>query len=136
MRFLFHPTRLNRLVQNQMLDNGFGLDDMMNTIINRTWKAKRLTGTSLLIQQQNEQLVLNYLMRVLNSDDASVATKSAMQYWISQVKQYAGQQLKTANNSIGTGHYMLALDRIENKAEVKPLIVTPLPPGAPIGCDE
>jgi hypothetical protein len=136
MRFLFHPTRLNRLVQNQMLDSGFGLDDMMNTIINRTWKAKRLTGTPVLIQQQNEQLVLNYLMRVLNSDDASVATKSAMQYWINQVKQYAGQQLKTANNSISTGHYMLALDRIENKAEVKPLIVTPLPPGAPIGCDE
>jgi hypothetical protein len=136
MRFLFHPTRLNRLVQNQTIENGFGVDDLMNTIMNRTWKSKRLTGTSLLIQQQNEQLVLNYLMRVLNSDDASVATKSAMQYWINQVKQYAAQQLKTANNSMTSGHYMLALERIEKKYDAKPLIITPLPPGAPIGCDE
>jgi hypothetical protein len=133
LQLLFNPARVNRLVQNQASGAGLGIDEMMNTIMSKTWKAKRISGLSLLIQQQNEQLVLNYLMSVANSDDAALTTKASMLQWIEIIKLYAKQQLASNTNK---GHYLLALDRIERKHEVKPFVTLPMPPGAPIGCEE
>jgi hypothetical protein len=130
LQLLFNTARLNRLAQN----NIFGIDDMMSVVMARTWKAKRASGLQLLIQQQNEQLILNYLMRVAVSDDASFATRSAVLQWIEEVKKYAKQRLQSGTSN--KGHYLLALERIEKKDEVRPFVVAPMPPGAPIGCEE
>jgi hypothetical protein len=130
LQLLFNPSRLNRMAQSSV----FTLDDMMSVVMSRTWKAKRSSGLQLLIQQQNEQMVLNYLMRVAVSDDASFATRSSMLKWIDTIKQYSRQQL--ASDPGSKGHYMLAMERIEKKDEAKPFVAVPMPPGAPIGCEE
>jgi hypothetical protein len=130
LQLLFNPSRLNRMAQSSV----FTLDDMMSVVMSRTWKAKRPSGLQLLIQQQNEQMVLNYLMRVAVSDDASFATRSSMLKWIDTIKQYSRQQL--ASDAGSKGHYMLAMERIEKKDEAKPFVAVPIPPGAPIGCEE
>ncbi|HZH37514.1 MAG TPA: zinc-dependent metalloprotease, partial [Flavisolibacter sp.] len=133
LQFLFNPARLNRMSQFAATQNSLGIDDMMQALMNQTWKAKRLTGLQGLIQQQNEQLILGYAMSVAVSDEASFATKAAMLQWIDAIKRLATQQLVSATNK---GHYMLALQRIEKKAEAKPFLTPAIPPGAPIGCEE
>jgi len=133
LQFLFNPARLNRMSQFAATQNSLGIDDMMQALMNQTWKAKRLAGLQGLIQQQNEQLILGYVMSVAVSDEASFATKAAMLQWIDAIKRLATQQLASATNK---GHYMLALQRIEKKAEAKPFVTPAIPPGAPIGCEE
>ncbi len=133
LQFLFNPARLNRMSQFSITHSGLSIDDMMNVLMNNTWKAKRLSGLQGLIQQQNEQLILGYLMSVAVSDDASFATKGSLLKWINEIKQYATQQLSSSTNK---GHYMLALQRIEKKNEAKPYVAPVIPPGAPIGCED
>jgi hypothetical protein len=41
-----------------------GIDDMINILSSKTWKAPRLKGFKKLIQQQNEQLLLTYLAAI------------------------------------------------------------------------
>lgn len=132
MQFLFNPARLNRLSQYSGTNN-LTIKEMMETLMSDTWKAKRLTGFEALIQQQNEQLFLGYLLSVAVSDEASFATKGAVHGTIEEIKAFAksfpgGTSLK--------GHYLLALERIEKRLEAKPFVSIPVPPGAPIGCED
>jgi hypothetical protein len=63
---------LNRLVEFQAENNGLGIDDMINILSSKTWKAPRLKGFKKLIQQQNEQLLLTYLLAASINDEASL----------------------------------------------------------------
>jgi hypothetical protein len=72
---LFNTSRLNRLVEFQAENNGLGIDDMISVLSSKTWKAPRLKGFQKLIQQQNEQLLLTYLLAASINDEASFATK-------------------------------------------------------------
>jgi hypothetical protein len=40
----FFTNRLNRLVEFQAENNGLGIDDMINILSSKTWKAPRLKG--------------------------------------------------------------------------------------------
>jgi hypothetical protein len=129
LSFLFNTARLNRLAQAQ--DGGFSLADLLNTVVNRTWKAPRLAGQEGLIQEQNEQLVLTYLLAVSNSDEASFATKAVVLKTIEDLKNMAAVQAKS--NSKSKGKYLLALERIKAPEKAKPTQHVVIPPGAPIG---
>ena len=134
LSFLFNPARLNRMVQYQTENNGLGIDEMMNILMNKTWKAPRLKGFEELILRQNEQLLLTYLLGVSLSDNISFATSAAIMKAIEDVKDYANKQLSSVNTS-EKGYFLLTLDRIKNRKDAKPFITEPLPPGSPIGCD-
>jgi hypothetical protein len=84
---------LNRLVEFQAENNGLGIDDMINILSSKTWKAPRLKGFKKLIQQQNEQLLLTYLLAASINDEAS-ATKSELLKAIDDLRTYATVQLK------------------------------------------
>ena len=86
LSFLFNTNRLNRMVQYQQENGGLGADDMINVLMSRTWKAPRLNGLEGLIQKQNEQLLLTYLLAVSVNDDASFATKAQMMKAIDDIK--------------------------------------------------
>ncbi|HEU4904028.1 MAG TPA: zinc-dependent metalloprotease [Flavisolibacter sp.] len=129
LSFLFNMARLNRLAQAE--DGGFSLGDMLNTVINRTWKAPRLAGQEGLIQEQNEQLFLTYLLAVSTSDDASFATKAVVLKAIEDLKNIANAQAKS--NTKSKGKYLLALERIKAPEKARPTQHVVIPPGAPIG---
>ena len=86
LSFLFNTSRLNRMVQYQAENNGLGIDEMIGVLTNKTWKAARLKGLQGLIQQQNEQLLLTYLLSVSINEEASFATKAQMMKAIEDVK--------------------------------------------------
>jgi len=135
LSFLFNPARLNRMVQNKAQSNGLGIDEMIQVLMDRTWRAARLKGLEGMILQQNEQLLLTYLLGVSLNETISFATSAAITKALDELKISATKQLLTANSTT-KGYLLLTLERIKNRLEGKPFIPQPLPPGAPIGCDE
>lgn len=134
LSFLFNTARLNRMSEYEAAYNGLGVDEMINTLVSKTWKAARLKGTEGLIQEQNEQLLLTYLLSVSINDNASFATKAQVLKAIDDIKSYATDQLKNADDSY-KGYLLLTLDRIKSPEKVKPTQHAEIPPGSPIGCD-
>lgn len=134
LSFLFNPSRLNRMVQYQAENNGLGIDEMINVLMDKTWKAPRLKGLEGLILQQNEQLLLTYLLGVSLNTDISFATNAAITKAIDDVKNFATSKLATSDAKT-KGYYLLTLERIKNRLEGKPFVPEPMPPGSPIGCD-
>lgn len=129
LSFLFNTARLNRLAQAE--ESGLTLSDVLKEVVRRTWQAPRQTGLEGLIQEQNGQLVLTYLLAVSNSDDASFATKAAVMKAIDELKAFAMAKAKTEKGN--KGWYLLALDRIKAPEKAKPTQHVVTPPGAPIG---
>lgn len=135
LSFLFNPERLNRMVQYQAQNNGLGIDEMIDVLLNRTWKAAPLKGMEQLILQQNQQLVLTYLLGVSLNEECSFATQSAIMKAIDDVKKIATKKLQAAD-ATSKGYLLLTLDRITNRIKGKPFVPEAAPPGSPIGEEE
>ncbi len=105
---------------------------MLAVLLQKTWKAPRLKGLEGLIQRQNEQLILTYLIGVSLSDKSSFATNAAMMKAIDDIKNDATKQLIGADATT-KGYLLLTLDRIANRLKGKPYSPTEAPPGSPIG---
>ena len=133
LSLLFNPSRLNRMVQYQAENNGLGIDEMVTVLMNKTWKATRINGLEGLILQQNEQLLLTYLIGASLNTAVSFATNAALTKAIEDIKNYATQQLPSANPA-RKGYLLLTLERIKNRKDEKPFIPEAMPPGSPIGC--
>jgi len=134
LSLLFNPSRLNRLAEYAEENGGLGLDQMIAVLIDRTYNAPRLKGLEGLIQQQNEQLILTYLLGIALNQQISFATSASILKAIDDIQMIATKRLRTARLE-SKGYLLLTLDRIKNRLEAKPFIPEPLPPGAPIGCD-
>ena len=135
LSFLFNVDRLNRMVQYQAKNNGLGVDEMINLLINKTWKAAPLKGLEGLIQSQNEQILLTYLLYISTSDEASFATKAQVLQAIDHIKQLVNAKLKKASSEAEKGNLLLTLERIKSPEKAKPTLHVNMPPGSPIGCD-
>lgn len=133
LSFLFHPERLNRLVQ-QKTTVGFGADDMVNELINQTWKSTRKTGYEKQIQQQTEQVLLTYLLNASVNDENGYEVKAVFTNTLTVLKTWITAKEKTATG-IDKGHYQLALERMKSPEKAKPTLHKEIPPGAPIGCE-
>ncbi len=132
--FLFTSDRLNRLLQFET-GGGLGLHEMIQTLIDKTWKAARRTGMEGLIQQQTEQVLLTYLLGASADENNSFVVRGVLQKTLNDLKKYAELQMKTSTSVIYTGHLQLAVERMKNPKDAKPTLHKEAPPGAPIGCD-
>ncbi|MBY0477399.1 MAG: zinc-dependent metalloprotease [Chitinophagaceae bacterium] len=132
--FLFTSDRLNRLLQFET-NGGLGLHEMIQTLIDKTWKAARRTGMEGLIQQQTEQVFLTYLLGASADENNSFVVRGVLQKALNDLKKYAELQMKTSTSAIYTGHLQLAVERMKNPKDAKPTLHKEAPPGAPIGCD-
>jgi len=136
LSFLFNTQRLNRMMEYNTLYGGLGVTEMVNVLMGRTWKAARLTGLQGLILQQNEQLLLTYLLANSVNTDASFATKAAILKAIDDIKTYTEGQLKTTKDETYKGYLLLTLERIKSPEKAKPTLHLVQPPGSPIGEEE
>ena len=136
LSFLFNCSRLNRMVQYQAENNGLGIDEMLKVLVQNTWKATRLKGLQGLIREQNEQLLLTYLLAVSINEEASFATKAQILNVIDELKTYALAQLKSGINPSKKGYLLMTLERIKSPEKARPSMHEVAPPGSPIGCDE
>jgi hypothetical protein len=136
LSFLFNSERLNRLVQYETQFNGLGLKEMVEKLINTTWKAARRKGMEGLIQLQTEQILLTYLLAASVNDDNSFITKSVIQKELSDLRQFIETKKKISADVTYSGHLLLALERMKSPDKAKPTIHSAIPPGAPIGCED
>jgi hypothetical protein len=135
LAFLFNTSRLNRMVQYQAENNGLGIDEMIAVLMTAIWNAPPLKGLPGMIQQQNQQLLLTYLLAVSVNDDASFATKAQVLKAIEDIKKTTTDKLKTVADANVKGYLLLTLERIKSPDKAKPTLHEAPPPGSPIGCD-
>ena len=133
--FLFNVERLNRMAQYEVENGGLGINEMINTLLNKTWKDTRRTGMERLIQLQTEQVLFTYLLSASVNDNNSFAVKSILKKSLADLKIFIESQNKTATDDTYKGHLILALERMKEPKKAKPTIHKEIPPGAPIGCD-
>ncbi len=135
LSFLFNTDRINRMMQYEAANGGLGLKEMIDILINKTWKALPKTGMEKLIQQQTAQVLLTYLLAISVDDNTSFAAKAVAQKAISDLKKYIELQQKISKDEQQSGNFTLALERMKTPEKAKPTIHAAMPPGAPIGCD-
>jgi hypothetical protein len=134
LSFLFNSERLNRMVQYE-LSGGLGLSEMIDKLINATWKSEKLTGMQELIQLQTEQVLLTYLLSSSVDENLSFAARGIVQKALADLKSFIEEKKKAIADTTYLGHLTLALERMKAPDKAKPTIHAAIPPGAPIGCD-
>jgi len=135
LSFIFNSERLNRMMQYEAANNGLGVYEMMNTLVDKTWKSPRLAGIEKLIQSQTEQILLTYLLAASVNDNNSYLVKSVLLKGLAELKTFIEAQQKATSDELTKGHFMLALERMKEPAAAKPTHHKEAPPGSPIGCD-
>jgi hypothetical protein len=136
LSFLFNSERVSRMVQ-QETTGGLGLSQMIQLLVDNTWKAKRLTGMQQLIQQQTEQVLLTYLLALSVDDNAGFAAEAEGVVALKKLTSFINQQLKSTSLTASyRSHLELALERMKAPEKAKPTLHAAIPPGAPIGCEE
>src|SRR6185295_2025217 len=136
LSFLFNSERMNRMVEYQRQYDGLGLNEMIYTLVNKTWKAPRRKGMEGLIQLQTEQIVLTYLLAASIDDNNSFITKAIVQKELANLKTFIESAKKTSSDDLYSGHLLLALERMKAPDKARPTLHAAIPPGAPIGCEE
>ena len=131
---LFNTERLNRMNQQEVLENGLGVSEMINILMSKTWKSARLQGIHKQIQLQTEQVLLTYLLAASINDNNSFAVKSILAKALKDLEGFIQSRLGTSDE-VYKGHLLLAITRMKDPEKAKPTLHREIPPGAPIGCD-
>ncbi|MDP3393279.1 zinc-dependent metalloprotease [Sediminibacterium sp.] len=132
LSFLFNAERANRLVQLKAMAGTPGWDDVLNAIINATWKASPEKGLAREVQKQTQQMVLTWLLGLSQNQQANYAVQSISYNGLVQLKKYAETMVKAGTDA---AHFGYAIERINNPKEISLPQHKEIPPGAPIGCD-
>jgi hypothetical protein len=136
LSLLLHPERISRMAQYEQTMNGLPLSNMLATLVSQTFGSPRQKGMEGLIQQQNEQLLLTYLMSITLNEQVNYAARAMVKKQLTDLKTDLAAKEKAATDPLWKGHYQLALQRMEKPELAKPTVHAPAPPGAPIGCEE
>ena len=132
---LFQQERLSRLVQQEFTLTGLSLDEFLKTVRKSTFNTTRLKGLDALIQQQNEQILLTYLMATTMNNEINYSARAILKKHLTEITTQMADSEKTSTDPLWKGHYQLAILRLEKPELAKPTIHAPAPPGAPIGCE-
>lgn len=132
LSFIFNAERANRLVQLKARANTIGWDDVLDAVINYTWKAAPEKGLKGAVQKQTQQMVLTWLLGLSQSEQSNYAVKAICFERLESLKKYAELMSKTA---LDKSHYTYAVERIKNPKDIALPQHKEIPPGAPIGCD-
>jgi len=129
LKFLLHPQRANRLILQKSLDNNhMGLEELIDQIMNATFK-KEYNDTYLLEQQhQVNANVLKHLMNLAVNKDSYFQTKAIVNKAILELAS------KLDNNNTIDSQYALMIKEFYRHPEKFELIDSPrIPDGSPIG---
>ncbi len=133
---ILHPQRAHRLVEQHGRNAKIaGFAEVVDQLISATWKAQRLNGLQMEVQQKVEQVVLYHLMALTAGDSHSGAVRAIANLKLQQLSEYA-KGLTGARLAQGR----FAVQQIERfmrdpKLPTVPKPVEP-PPGQPIGCED
>ncbi len=130
LSFLLHPQRANRMIQQKSLDaNQLGLEDMLNTLINNTFKKKHNDAYLNEVQQMVNMNLLQQIMNLAVNDNAFM-----------QVNAIANKAIQNIVLSLDYSAYGMQYIRLvkrfnEEPGEFKIQDAPGIPDGSPIGSD-
>ena len=136
LQFLFHPERVSRMVEYEARNNGLGLEEMINQVVDKTFKTAKNQGLNRKVQFQTEQIVLTHLMALSANESANYQVRAVCGKVLKDLKVYLEEIKKTAKETDYQAHLDYTLDRMKNPSSAKIAVHKELPPGAPIGCGE
>ena len=131
LSLLLHPERANRLVQQKSLDNNqLSLDEVLQTLINESFKKTQKAPYLNEVQQMVNENVLKYIMNLAVNDNA---------YF--QVNAIANKAIQTIfeglDNSVYSNQFKRLIKRFNEEPEEYILESSPkIPDGSPIGSDK
>ncbi len=133
LEFLFDSERANRLVQFKAEAGTIGWDDVLDAIIEKTWKIPAETGMKQAIVLQTQQMVVSRIIDLGQNDNANYLVKSICYDRLQSLKTYCASQMKLHPSL--KAQYAYTIDRINKPKDFtlpKPAYIAP---GAPIGSD-
>jgi hypothetical protein len=138
---ILHPERAARLIEYHGRDNIFpGLGEVMDKLINTTWKSPPGSGYHAEIQRVIDNVVLYHLMSLANHDAAAAQARALAWLKLDELKNWLEQQLQTTQAESIRAHYLFAVSQI-NQFQLNPKqmnLTAPVEPpaGPPIGSDD
>ena len=135
---VLHPARAARLLEYHARDARMpSLESVMDRLIAITFKATAKTGYEGAVQITVNNVLLNNLMRLAVSKDASTQVKGIAFLEVTKVKVWLEAKVKLTVDEDWKAHYLFALKQIntfqDDPDEFKAENLVGLPPGAPIG---
>jgi Met-zincin/Domain of unknown function (DUF5117) len=130
LRLLLHPQRANRLVQQKSLDsNQLSLDEVLQALIDKSFKKQYKDAYLDEVQQMINQNVLKYIMNLAVNDNAYFQVNAIANKAIKYI--YEG-----LDNSAYSNQYKRLIKRFNEEPEEFKLESSPkIPDGSPIGSD-
>ncbi|HEV7348276.1 zinc-dependent metalloprotease [Telluribacter sp.] len=133
------PERASRLEAQRAVDSSLpGLGEVIDGLIDETWKNKTPTRESYQasIRRQTEQLILQHLIGLAESAEASPAARAMALFKLNDLKSWIDQKQYGVDEQ-HRAHYQFALRRIDlfEKGQTQSfpaLMSNPVPDGAPI----
>ncbi len=138
---LLHPARAGRLVEYHARDaKQPGLALVIDRLVEATFKAANKSGMEGAIQVTLNDVVLDNLLKLALSKDASDQVKAIVYLKADQLRIWLAERMKVTTNEEWKAHYSYALSQIrkfeENPDEYKQDNLLAPPPGQPIGLDD
>jgi hypothetical protein len=130
LSLLLHPQRANRMIQQKSLDaNQLGLEDVINTLINNSFKKKHSDAYLNEVQQMINMNVLQQIMNLAVNDNAFMQVNAIANKAIQNIA------LSLDNSAYGLQYVRLIKRFTEEPDEFKIQDAPGIPDGSPIGSD-
>jgi hypothetical protein len=139
---LLDPARAARLLQYHAEDaQQPGLKEVLDALLNATWKSKTRSGTLVLVQRVVDDVVLTDMMTLAADQKAADEVRAAALYELTELSSWLVQQAAAATDPQQKAHMLFAVAQIrkfeqEPTQTLKPTPRLDSPPGAPIGSTE
>lgn len=142
VKLLLNPNRAARLVEMKARDeSNMGLSEMIEAILNRTWKAENAGGYDGVIQNTVNHVVLHHLIRLAANEKASTQVRSVANLKLETLREWMRVEAENNNSqSVQRISSLLygyrTLQQFKDNDEVFK-VTNPLkaPPGSPIGSE-
>lgn len=135
---ILHPERAARMVEHHAREKQSpGFSDVLDAVIDFTWKSKLGQGLHAEIQRVVNNAFLLYLMRLTVDDAASSQVRALAALKLEELKKWINSSMISIKDEDHKAHFFFAASQVElfqkDPSWVKlPELLTP-PPGAPIG---
>ena len=138
LQFLFNPERAARLVEFHARDAEYpGLEEVLDTVLNATWKAPHPKGYDGEIANTVDNVVLYDLMALAANDHASNEVRSIASFKLHELKDWLAAPAEPASVIPDKAHLFFAASQIALfEKDPKQIDLTPPvepPDGPPIG---
>ncbi|WP_456424670.1 zinc-dependent metalloprotease [Lutibacter sp.] len=140
MQLLFHPERASRMIQQKAFSkNQLGLEELIDAVVNTTFKVKYADSYDAEIQQSINNVVLQELLKLASNKKASFQVKSIALYKINMLKDWLKNNKSDWLNTMYRNGYIAIIDNyLKNPTQFEEDKSPKIPDGSPIGsirCD-